>query len=249
MQDNGSPVPIICAHSSAVRAFELFNPNDWKGKTRGVVASCSTELAVLLHAATRISEICRAPMEKCREAFDGLRQQWMISPWDLAECTYFVQVPELHLFIEGFFAGLKSMLDLIVQVLTTEAVVGGRIDGFHKAGTVYGGNVLNALEHNVSPGKKQQAGAITELIGNHKQLWIDEAVAARHLLVHPTRGAHQLMFQLELTSGSDGRLRCRTALAPQVHGVPIDCYCNGRIDDITDFARAFLLHLSAGGSK
>lgn len=136
-----SRVPVFCVDESAVAAFSLFNPNDWMGQSRGVVQSCATELSVLRYSAARIEKLCANAKDACNHHFQNLNAQWQTSPWDLARLVYFGQVPELHVLIEGFFAGLKSLLDLDSQLLTTEGVVGAAVDGFHRSKDVYGGTV------------------------------------------------------------------------------------------------------------
>jgi hypothetical protein len=162
-------IPVICLDRSSVSAFSMFNPNDWLARSRSVVQSCSTELSVLEYGAERIDQMCSSREERTRPAFRTLTTQWAVAKWDLDRSIYFAEVPEMHASIEAFFSGLKSLLDLIVQLLSTEEVVGTRINGFHREGRVYGGRVLNALERNARSGKKPLAKSLLDLIPDHKQ--------------------------------------------------------------------------------
>ena len=241
------PIPVICMDSSAVPAFQIFNPNDWNGVSRAVVLSCSTEFSVLQYGATRIAEMCHSPKDRCQPHFENLKGQWETSTWNLAKTVCYAQVPELHVLIEAFFSGMKSLLDLIVQLLSTEKVVGLTLDGFHRAGNIYGGTVLNALDRNACAGKKHIAKALKELITAHKQLWIDEVINSRDLLIHPTKGAHQLMFEIQLES-HDGTLVYKDAVPPFVGNQTVDHYSAGQVDNMKQFARAFLARLRFNGN-
>jgi hypothetical protein len=235
-------IPTICLDPSAVPAFGLFNPNDWNGPSRGVVLSCSSEYSVLHYGVTRIKNICQSPMAHCRDHVMTLQEHWKRQTWDLSKGAYYAQVPELHALIEAFFAGTKALLDLIIQLLTTEVVVGVELDGFHRAGSVYGRRVLNALSHNVRANRANTANSIAALILNHKATWIDDVINARDFLVHPEKGSHQLMFHLRLTI-QNGDLLCQEAVPPHVGSIQIDDYVNTQIGNIDAFARDFLKQL------
>lgn len=235
-------IPTICIDPSAVPAFGLFNPNDWHGPSRGVVLSCSTKYSVLYYSVAQIKKICQSPMDHCRNHIMRLQGNWKRNSWELNKGAYFVQVPKLHVLIEAFFAGTKALLDLIVQLLTTEAVVGIELNGFNRKGTVYGGRVLNALNRNVSAKRADTANVIAELIVNHKDTWIDDVIKARNLLVHPEKGLHQLMFRLHLvTQGQD--LLCQAIVPPHVGNTRIDDYVSKQIGNMEVFALDFLNQL------
>jgi hypothetical protein len=235
-------VSVVCVDASAVSAFRIFNPNDWQGASRGVVQSCATELSMLDYTAGQIAAICELANQRCEPYFETLKQQWRRSPWDLQRVVHFGQVPEIHLLIEGFFAGLKSLLDLDVQLLSTERIVGVGLDGFHRDRTVYGGVVLNALERNARSQRKSTAAEVAKLVREHKTIWIDKAIEARDLLVHPTRGQQQLMFELRL-GVQEGVLDPRDAVPPHVGSVPIEQYARARLENIREFSIALLAQL------
>lgn len=240
---NSEPrIPVICLDPSAPGAFGVFNPNDWEKDSKAVVLSCSTEFSVLQYGATRIAEMCRSPKDRCQIHFETLKSQWETSTWDLAELIYYAQAPGLHVLIEAFFSGLKSLLDLIVQLLSTEEIVSVKLHGFHRVKSLYGGTVLNALDNNVSASKKHIARSLKDLIGEHKRLWIDEVIKSRDLLVHPTRGIHQLMFEIQLEN-RDGTLVYKDALPPCVGRQTISDYSAARIESMKQFAQVFLAAL------
>ncbi|KPJ65202.1 MAG: hypothetical protein AMJ43_11160 [Coxiella sp. DG_40] len=197
-QNGESRIPVILLDQSAMPAFQIFNPNNWKGGSKAVVLSCSTEFSVLHYTVNRINEMCRSPKDRCQSHFDNLKQHCIDPIAILPKTVCYAQVPELHVLIEGFFSSIKSLLDLIVQLLSTEKIVGIKLDGFHRTKNIYGGTVLNALERNACSNKKEVAKALKGLIIKHKQLWIDEVIAARDILVHPLEGVHQLMFELRM---------------------------------------------------
>lgn len=159
--------------------------------------------------------------------------------FDLGKVVIYGQQPDLHMRIEAFFSGVKTLLDLIVQLLSSEKVVGGGIDGFHRAQDIYGGKVLNVLARNALSDRKDTAARATELINLHKASWIDQAVLARDQLIHPRRGMHQVMFQIEFTE-KDGKLVDKKVIPPQIDSVPIDRYAQDVLKHARDFSLAFL---------
>lgn len=204
--------------------------------------SCATELAMLQYSANRIGANCLSAKDLGRPHFENLRRQWQTSPWDLAHTVLHGQVPELHLLTEGFFAGLKSLLDLNSQLISTEGVVGVSLDGFHRKKDVYGGAIVNALNRNAKHEKKRVATAIKELITEHKKLWIDDVIGTRDLLVHPSRGAHQLMFRLQVEN-RDGLLVYEDAVPPHIEGVQISDYAAARVENVKGFSSSLLTEL------
>ena len=142
---------------------------------------------------------------------------------------------------------MKSLLDLLVQLLTTEGIVGVELDGFHRVGNVYGGKVLNALGRNSKAERKAEAEICLALINEHKASWIDEVIRTRDLLVHPSRGAHQLMFEIRLAC-IDGNLACSTIVSPRVGEVPINEYAEQQVRNADRFVEVFLAALVAARS-
>lgn len=237
---------VICADAHASRGFQTFNPNEWSGESKGVVQSCATEIGVHFYTADRIASMCSSAESHCQSQFNQLNDQWRLHPWDLARGRYFAQVPDLHVLVQGFFAGIKSILDLLAQLLTSEGVVRVKVDGFHRKGAIYGGAVLRVLERNSVKEREPLATVIRSLLLREKELWIDQAIQARDLLVHPRRGAQQLMFELELEN-VDGDLSWRGTHPPHVDGETIDRFAKDRIEKARDFAAAFLAALRPAG--
>jgi len=239
-------VPVVCVDGTAVSAFCIFNPNDWQGSSQVVIQSCATELGMLDYTASQIAAICKAANQKCAPHFETLKHQWRQSPWELKKLVYFCQVPEIHLLVEGFFAGLKSLLDLEVQLLSTERIVGVGLDGFHRAKSVYGGVVLNALDSNATSQKKGTAAEVAQLVREHKAMWIDETIQTRDLLVHPPRGQQQVMFELHL-GVRNGMLELCETLPPHVGDISIEKYASARLENIREFSSALLAQLRSAG--
>lgn len=241
-RNNDQRIAVICVDPSAVAGFQVFNPNDWQGDSKAVVLSCSTELSILQYGVNGITEICRSPKERCQPHFENLKRQWGDPTRSLPKTICYAQVPELHVLIEAFFSGIKSLLDLIVQLLSTEKIVGTAVNGFHRAGPIYGGRVLNALGGNSCAGNKEIADRLKELVADHKQRWIDEVISSRDLLIHPTKGAHQLMFELRLAI-RDGLLVYEDAVPPSVGDQTVDRYSAAQLENTKHFAQAFIAAL------
>ncbi len=235
-------VPVICLDESAVPAFQVFNPNDWHGQSRAVIQSCATEFSLLRYSTSRISEMCHAPKDRCQRHFENIRRHCVEPTQILPKVVCYAQVPELHLAIEAFFSSIKSFLDLIVQLVSSEEIVGVKVHGFHKDKGVYGGAVLNMLERNATSRKKEIARALRELIAEHKDRWIDQAISARDALIHPTQGAQQVMFQIQLTL-YEGHLVYEDAVPPSVDGQSIEEYSRAQLENTKSFAESFLARL------
>jgi hypothetical protein len=232
-------IPVICADPSAVVGAVTFNPNPWSGASRGIVLSCWTEYSVLHHCVGQIAELCARSDQQCQRHLDTLQQRWRVARFDLQRVIVFGQVPDLHMRIESFFAGIKTLLDLLAQLLSSERIVAAIVDGFHRAQDVYGGKVLNALENNALGNRRVAAAKIRELILEHKTLWIDEAIRARDQLIHPERGMHQLMFQFDLVARGD-TLMCERIQPPMIGAEAIDAYAWGALKHAESFSAEFL---------
>lgn len=238
-------IPIICADNSAVAGAEIFNPNSWTGASKGIIQSCWTEYSVLHHCVGQIAEMCREAERHTRKQVKSIQEQWSAQKFDLAKVVIYGQQPDLHMRIEAFFSGTKTLLDLIVQLLTSEKVVNGVVDGFHRAQDVYGGKVLNALTSNASNDRKETATKAVALISQHKTAWIDQAVFARDHLIHPKKGMHQLMFLLEFAEEGDG-LVCKKINPPNIDSSSMDEYAHKVLKNVKEFSAAFLALLRGG---
>lgn len=232
-------IPTILLDSSSASSFNLFNPNQWNNQSRGVIQSCATERSVINFCFERLNNICKNADKYCYYHLETLQQQWKKSHWDLLQGIYFAQVPEIHLLIEAFFSGIKSLLDLLVQLLSTEKIVGVEVDGFHRTGDIYGGRVLNTLESNVKVEKRNIAEVCSTLIKTHKEIWIDNVIQTRDFLIHPMRYVHQLMFEINLAA-EDDNLICKSIVPPHIGDIPIYEYAEQQILNIDKFAKTFL---------
>ena len=240
-------VPIICADPSAVVGANIFNLNTWSGKSKGIVQSCWTEYSVLDHCVGQIIGICGASERLCQKHIETIRQQWHAQKFDLQKVIIYSQQPDLHLRIEAFFSGVKTLLDLLVQLLSSEKVVVVSVDGFHRAQNIYGGKVLNALSNNASKNRKEIAAKMEALIIEHKSLWLDQAIFARDQLIHPEIGMHQLMFQLQFNKQGDN-LNCVKVRPPVIDSKVIDQYAKLVLEHIQIFASNFIGLLRDGCS-
>ena len=232
-------IPVICADKSTVVGAEIFNPNSWTGASKGIIQSCWTEYSVLHHCVGQIVGICGEGERLCQNQIKSIQEQWKTKQFDLGKVVIYGQQPDLHLRIEAFFSGVKTLLDLIVQLLTSEKVVGARVDGFHRAKNVYGGQVLNILAKNALNDRKETVAKAIELISQHKASWIDQVVLARDQLIHPKKGMQQLMFQLEFAE-KDATLVSKKIILPKIDSMPIDQYAQKVLKYAQEFSSAFV---------
>ncbi len=238
-------IPVICADAAAVIGATTFNPNSWSGLSRGIVQSCWTEYSVLHYCAEQIADLCARSDQVCEKHVATLQQQWRTARFDLEKIVVFGQVPELHIRIEFFFAGIKTLLDLLAQLLSSEKVVTEVVDGFHRSQDVYGGRVLNVLERNARGNRKVVAAKIRELMLANKTSWIDEAIRARDQLIHPEKGMHQLMFRLDLVA-RDNTIVCRKIHSPMIGAEAVDHYAQGTLTHAQAFSAELLKLLQEG---
>ena len=232
-------IPVVCVHESSVDSAVIFNLNSWPVATKGVIQSCWTEYSVLHHCAKQLVAMCNEREKACQRHIVTIQQQWSTQKFDLQKVAIYCQHPDLHIHIEAFFSGVKSLLDLLVQVLSTENIVSAKLDGFHRVRNNYGGNVLNALESNVPNTKKEVAAKFHALISKHKEEWIDQTIFARDQLIHPEKGMHQLMFRLEF-SEKNGKLACQKINPPAIESESIDEYAQRMLGFAEAFTSSFL---------
>lgn len=237
--ESNSSIPVICVDASSVAGAGIFNPNSWSGGSKGLIQSCWTEYSVLRHCVTQLSDMCDGADKLCAKNVETLQQQWRMAKFDLQKLAFFAQQPDLHIRIEAFFSGVKTFLDLIVQLLSTEKIVAATVDGFHRDQSGYGGRVLNALRNNAVKTRKDAAAKLDALISEHKRSWIDQVIFARNQLIHPEKGIHQLMLTLEL-SEKDGRLMLMKAHPPEIDSRPIQQFAQDTLKELTSFSESFL---------
>ena len=236
-------IPVICVDPSTVTGAEIFDLNAWSGTSKGVIQSCWSEYSVLHYCVRQLSEMCEGAEKLCARNIETIQGQWKRSKFKLEKVACFGQQPDLHIRIEAFFSGVKSLLDLIVQLLSTEKVVAAAIDGFHRDQDVYGGRVLKSLRNNAVKERKELAVKIDALISEHKKIWIDGVISARDQLVHPMKGMHQLMFNLEFAQKDDSLIFVR-AHPPEIESKPIHQFANSTLEQATQFCSSFLALLN-----
>jgi hypothetical protein len=232
-------IPVIYTDKSANAGAGVFNPNSWAEASKGIIQSCWTEYSVLDHCVGQIAYMCGGADRLCQSQIKDIQEHWHMKRFDLGKVIIYVQQPDLHIRIEAFFSSIKTLLDLIVQLLTSEGVVNVAVDGFHRVKKVYGGNVLNVLTNNTSNDRKKIATKAAALISQHKEAWIDQAVFARDQLIHPKKGTHQLMFHLEFAE-KDDKLECVMVTPPQIDSLPVDQYAQKLLKHAQGFSTAFL---------
>jgi len=232
-------IPVICAAPSTVVGAEIFNPNSWPTDSKGIVHSCLAEFSVLHHCVGQILAKCKEPERLCQPQIATLQEQWAAAKFDLGKVVLFGEQPDLHMRIEAFFSLVKSLLDLMVQLLSSEKIVTASIHGFHRVQNVYGGSVLNALQNNAPNDRKELARKIEALLNEHKDKWIDQVIGARDQLIHPKRGMLQLMFQFDCAE-KDGKLVCTQISPPAIGSTPIDRYAQRTLEQARTFASAFV---------
>ena len=232
-------IPVICVDPSGVAGAEIFDLNSWPVGSKGVIQSCWSEYSVLRYCVDQIAGICTDSEQVCAKNIATMQEQWNLARFDLTKMVFFGQQPDLHIRIEAFFSGVKTLLDLLMQLLSTEKIVGGAVDGFHRDKEIYGGRVLNALRGNAMKERKDLAAKLDALISEHKKAWIDQLILARDLLVHPKKGMHQLMFNLELAE-KDGSLICIKAHPPEINSQPIHLYAQDTLKQVAGFSSSFL---------
>jgi hypothetical protein len=162
-----------------------------------------------------------------------------LARFPVERCDFYVEIPTLHIHVEAFFSSVKSLLDLLAQLLTTQRLVNCDLNGYHKAGTKPGGRVLKVLEGNVPSGNKEQAGRMHAFLTEQGGAWINNAIAARDALTHPQLGTPQLMFTMILEERS-GELILKEIRTPSVGEEPIDAYARRTLIKMKDFATEYL---------
>lgn len=228
-------VPVIVVADTTWRGAAIFNPNDWEGNSKGIVRSCLAEFSALHHCVKKIEALCTDAALLCEPAVASLRDNWAMAKFPVEALDYYAEHPGLHVHIEAFLSSVKSLLDLSIQLLSSERIVGAAIQGFHHTtGSGPGGRVLETLRKNVRKERRELATRIDALLVAHKARWIDEAVGARDSLVHPKKGMMQFMFHLVCTE-SEGEFVCTQVHPPRVGSLPIDRYASQTFEHARTF--------------
>ena len=234
---NTHKTPVILVNSASVAAFRIFNQNDWTGLSRAVVRSCAAQLGLLNYSVDKLRELFNISNKLCEPKFNELKNQWNTSKWPIEKMDYFAEIPEVHLFIQVFLNSIKTFLDLIVQLISTERIVNKKIHGFHKKGKDPGGEILHILKNKQT--NKKIAEHILKLIEEHKRKWVDDAVNARDSLVHPEMGLIQVMFEIEITS-TDSELELSELKKPYINNIYFDRYAKETYRQLIEFSQSFI---------
>jgi hypothetical protein len=230
---------IVWLHNTSAPAYFIFDPNDWTGSSKPIVMSCAAQCGLLWYQASKIPALVQNAERLCESRFLKLQRQWEKAPWDIEKPYYLVEVPEFHLYVQAYLATIKTFLDLLVQLISTEGIVDKSIHGFHKKGNQIGGQLLHILKTRARTMKENTAHQLHRLIEEQKTVWIDQAVNIRDVLVHPEEGMSQVMFRLEI--GLDnGNLKLLKILQPSVNGQPFDKYTQTTLQHIEHFSKRFL---------
>jgi hypothetical protein len=231
--------PTILIYSTSKSAYSIFNSNAWEGNSKPIITSCGAQYSLLQYQVTKLPSLIRYSQEICEARFMELKNHWGKSPWDINRGDYLVEVPEFHLHVQSFLATIKTFLDLIVQLISTEGIVAKTVHGFHKKGKQVGGEVLQILETKARPEKSNTAGELFKLIDGQKTAWIDQAVNVRDILVHPVNGLAQVMFRLEIGQ-KKGELKLLKIIQPSLAGVQFDEYSHMTLMHIDNFSKSYV---------
>lgn len=241
MKRSNRKIPIILIHPSSMASYLLFNPNSWKGASKQIVRSCAAQHGLLGYSLDKLDKLFNDAEKLCQPSLQNLNGQWNTAKWTHKKCRYFVEIPEIHLYIQIFLVSVKTLLDLIVQLISSEGVTSSKIHGFHKKNKVIGGEVLNLLKNNSNKSKKGVSDKISDLINKNKKDWLDEVVSVRDLLTHPEKGIAQVMLELKLQETQEG-LRLAEVIKPKINTNRVDfnVYARGVLGEIEAFSKAFL---------
>jgi hypothetical protein len=234
-------ISVVLCHNSSWPAFHIFNPNDWSGKSKPIIELCAANFGLLIYTSKLINDIFREAEALCAPNFVNLKSKWRISKWEIPKCTYLVDVPNLHLSIHSFLSAVKTYLDVLVQLTSTEGIVSVEVHGFHKKGKTIGGKLLHILKNNATKSKQNTAMLLYDLIIDHKRIWIDNSVNSRDLLIHP-EGLVKMMFILVI-SEKDDELNLDRILKPALNGEEFDIYAKKTLLKIEEFTNLFLRHI------
>lgn len=224
-------IPTICVDRTAAQAHSLFNANEWSGESKPIILSCAAQYGLLLHALESLSGVFRNGVETCEARFGDLRLHWRTAPWELERGRYLVEVPTVHLYVQAFLATVKTLLDLLAQLTSTQGLAIKKVHGFHKKGQCIGGELLEILAMKAAPGREEAASELRRYLSEQKDIWIDELVRARDNMAHPQRGMYQVMWELGLVVAG-GELKCRRVVAPHVNHQSFDEYARKTIGHV-----------------
>jgi hypothetical protein len=173
----------------------------------------------------------------CSPKFYELKNQWKTSKLPIDKCEYLVEVPEVHLFVQVFLTSIKTFLDLIVELISSENIVYMKIHGFHNKRKDPGGKLLHTLKNKAN--NKEIADSLFSLVSEQKRKWIDDAVKARDSLVHPEKGLKQVMFQLEIKL-KNSELELTAIKKPSIGITDFNQWTDEILGSLSNFSQSFI---------
>jgi len=236
---SAAKVPTILCDPSSWESFKFFNPNDWTGRSKDVIKSAGSQYGLILYQNNILKELNLKSDAICFERYKEFQLQWNQARWDLGRGMYLVDIPAVHLNIQSLFTTVKTYIDLLVQLMTTEAIVSVMVDGFHKSGNIVGGRLLKELINNANKGRKEQAKHIHDLVISHKGKWIDKFVKYRDVFTHPVKGLRTVMFELVLHE-EKGQLILLQIKRPEIEEKIFDMYSIDLLNNINNFTKKLL---------
>jgi hypothetical protein len=220
---NKQKVPLIYTSKESQKSFTIFNPNYFKGTSRLIIQSCAAQYSLLSYSLEQIQNLFSRAETQCFPFLIELNNQYKNKKFLYKDICYFVEVPEVHLYIQVFLVSVKVFLDLFIQLISTERIVNIYIDGFHKYGDIIGGRVLNILKHNSIYSKKKVSKMIIKLVEKNKKEWIDNVIIARDNLTHPKKGVTQIMYEVKIRRHL-GNLEIKRIKKPRIETDRFDTY-------------------------
>ncbi len=154
-------IPIIAVNGTSWSVYSIFNQNDWTGNSKMIIMSCASQYGLLGYQVSKIPSLLQYSKKMCESEFLDLKSQWEKASWNVDKFDYLVEIPEYYLNITAYLETLKTFLDLIVQLISTEGIVNPIIHGFHTKGKIIGGDLLHILENNAKKDKSDTAGKLT----------------------------------------------------------------------------------------
>jgi hypothetical protein len=139
--------------------------------------------------------------------------------------------------VQALFATGKTFLDIVVQLLSTEGVVKNNIDGFHKDNKIIGGKLLKMLDRNTS--NKEIAQKAKTLLNIAKNIWMDDFITSRDLLVHPSKGFQQIAVGFDMIEQGN-EIAISNIIYPRVGNLSIFEYGDQLVKHISDFSVQFI---------
>ncbi len=243
--DLTSTTDIFLTHEANAHAHSIFNINNWTGTSRQIITSCIAQLGLLNYEVSRLPYVLKRSEEYCQLRFLELQKQWVSGSWNSDCCRYLVEFPEFHLYVQAYFSTIKTLLDFLAQLVSTEGIVRDQIHTFRKKNNDPGRKLINSLKGSACDGKLDTASKLVSFIEKQKEIWIDLAIELRDNLIHPRKGMYQITFALEIDASNEN-LELVTIVTPTVTGKDFHSYAHETLQQIKLFSKYFLGILKAG---